>query len=178
MKSIEEMTSAELAAFVQSHLLQKGIDVVLSGGACVTFYSNNQYISLDLDLIGGQFVKRSEVREAMQELGFSEEDRYFVHPDTRFFVDFIGGPLAVGAEPAKKVDEHQLDTGKLKIISPTDCVKDRLAAYYHWKDLQSLEQASMVAMTTDIDLEEVERWSKVEEKLDEFRDIRDRLVKA
>jgi len=178
MKSIEEMTSAELAAFVQSHLLQKGIDVVLSGGACVTFYSNNQYISLDLDLIGGQFVKRSEVREAMQELGFSEEDRYFVHPDTRFFVDFIGGPLAVGAEPVKKVDEHQLDTGKLKIISPTDCVKDRLAAYYHWKDLQSLEQASMVAMTTDIDLEEVERWSKVEEKLDEFRDIRDRLVKA
>ena len=29
----------------------------------------------------------------------------------------------------------------LKLLSPTDCVKDRLAAYYHWNDRQSLEQA-------------------------------------
>ncbi len=70
-----------------------------------------------------------------------------------------------------------LSTGILKIISPTDCVKDRLAGYYHWKDLQSLEQASMVSMATEIDLEEIERWSKVEGKSNEFRRIRDRLVR-
>jgi hypothetical protein len=33
MKSIKEMTQGELAAFIQSHLREKGIDVVLSGGA-------------------------------------------------------------------------------------------------------------------------------------------------
>ena len=29
----------------------------------------------------------------------------------------------------------------LGLLSPTDCVKDRLAAFYHWKDQQSLEPA-------------------------------------
>jgi hypothetical protein len=176
MKPIKEMTVAELAAFVQSHLRESGIDVVLSGGACVTFYSSDKYVSLDLDMIGGHFVRRREIRDAMREIGFSEEGRYFVHPETEFFIDFIVGPLAVGEEPVGRVDEHELATGTLRIISPTDCVKDRLAAYYHWKDLQSLEQASMVAMATEIDLEEVERWSEVEGKSEEFGRIRDRLV--
>ena len=50
MKSIKEMTQGELAAFVQSRLLEKEIDVVLSGGASVSIYSSNRYVSLDLDL--------------------------------------------------------------------------------------------------------------------------------
>ena len=31
------------------------------------------------------------------------------------------------------------------MISVTDSVKDRLAAFYHWKDQQSLEQAVLIA---------------------------------
>ena len=50
MKSIKEMTQGELAAFVQSRLLEKEIDVVLSCGASVSIYSSNRYVSLDLDL--------------------------------------------------------------------------------------------------------------------------------
>jgi hypothetical protein len=38
-------------------------------------------------------------------------------------------------------------------------VKDRLAAFYHWKDQQSLEQAILIARDHDIDIEEVRRWS-------------------
>ena len=33
-------------------------------------------------------------------------------------------------------------------MTPTDSVKDRLAAYYHWNDQQALEQAIMVAGVT------------------------------
>ena len=51
MKPIKEMTNAELAAFVESHLRERGIEVVLSGGACVSIYSNGKYVSSDLDLI-------------------------------------------------------------------------------------------------------------------------------
>lgn len=36
---ISEMSLGELGAFVQSHLKEKGIDVVLSGGAAVGIYS-------------------------------------------------------------------------------------------------------------------------------------------
>jgi hypothetical protein len=175
MKSIKKMTNAELAAFIQSHLRNKGIEVVLSGGACVSIYSNNKYVSLDLDFISTRFVKRSKIREAMREVGFSEEGRYFKHPNTKFFIEFPGGPLSVGDEPVKEVVENDLDTGTLRMISPTDCVKDRLAGYYYWDDLQCLEQAILVANSNEVNLEEVERWSKVEGKLESFSSIKKQL---
>ena len=70
-----------------------------------------------------------------------EENRYFRHPLSKFFFEFPPGPLTVGQEPVKVIDEVKLETGILKVISPTDSVKDRLAAYYHWGDQQGLEQA-------------------------------------
>jgi hypothetical protein len=176
MKSIKEMTQGELAAFIQSHLREKGIDVVLSGGATVSIYSSNRYVSWDLDLINPYFVKRRALRETMQELGFHEEGRHFEHPDTKFFVEFPPGPLAVGVEPVKHINEIKFSTGILRIISPTDCVKDRLAGYYYWDDLQCLEQAVLVAQANKIDLKEIKRWSEGEGKLDEFRRIRDQLT--
>jgi hypothetical protein len=176
MKSVKEMTQGELAAFVQSHLREKGIDVVLSGGASVSIYSSNKYVSLDLDLVNAYFAKRRAIRETMQEIGFHEEGRHFTHPDTQFFVEFPPGPLAVGAEPVKEVSELKFSTGMLRIISPTDCVKDRLAGCYHWDDLQCLEQAVFVVQANSIDLEEIERWSEGEGKLEKFRRIRDQLT--
>jgi len=175
MKSIKDMTNVELAAFVQNHLKEKGIDVVLSDGACVSFYSKYKYVSMDLDLINTYFAKRRDIRESMEKIGFSEEGRHFVHPDTNFYVEFPPGPLAIGEEPIKEVDEIKLDTGLLRIISVTDCVKDRLAAYYQWNDLQCLEQACMVALNSKIDLKEVERWSRREDKLDGFRRFLDEI---
>jgi len=112
----------------------------------------------------------------MQEIGFNEEGRHFIHPDTQFFVEFPPGPLAVGVEPVKQVDELKLSTGILRIISPTDCVKDRLLGYYHWDDQQCLVQAMLVIQTNRIDIEEIERWSKAEGMHDEFRRIKDQLA--
>ncbi len=176
MKSVGRMTGCELAAFVQTHLKQKGIDVVLSGGTCVSFYSDNRYVSMDLDLINIYFTRRSDIRKAMNEIGFSEKGRHFEHPDSEFLVEFPAGPLSVGEEPVAKIEEFDLVTGTLKIISATDCVKDRLAAYYHWKDLQCLEQACLVAAHSEIDLREVERWSGKEGKMEEFEHFREKLA--
>lgn len=180
MKSIASMTREELAAFVQGHLLTKKIDVVLSGGACVSIFSNNKYVSMDLDLINYRSLapKRSTLREAMQELGFHQEGRHFSHPESDFFVEFPAGPLAVGEEPVRQVVERKVSTGVLKLISPTDCVKDRLTWYYHDGDRQCLEQAVLVAEHNDIDLAEIARWSAVEGKSDEFEQIRKRFRKA
>jgi predicted nucleotidyltransferase len=41
----------KLAAIISAHLHKNGIEVVLVGGACVSLYSNNQYMSYDIDLI-------------------------------------------------------------------------------------------------------------------------------
>jgi hypothetical protein len=175
MKPIAAMSQSELGAFVQTQLRKRGIELVLSGGAVVSIYSNNRYVSKDLDFVNIYAVRRKSIRAAMEELGFYEEGRYFIHSDTPFFIEFPPGPLTIGDEPVKQIDELELSTGTLKMISPTDCIKDRLAAYYHWGDLQCLAQAILVAQVRQIDIDEVRRWSEVEGKLDEFEKIVNRL---
>jgi hypothetical protein len=51
VKEIQAMTMGELAAFVCSHLQRNGIHVVLSGGGCVSIYSEGRYVSYDLDFV-------------------------------------------------------------------------------------------------------------------------------
>ncbi len=82
------MTQGELGAYVQTHLREKGIEVVLSGGAAVGIYSNSKYISKDLDMVNVYAINRRTIRAAMEEIGFQEEGRYFKHPGTKFFIEF------------------------------------------------------------------------------------------
>ncbi len=172
MKSISDMTQAELGAYVQSHLYVRGIDVVLSGGAVVAIYTSGKYVSNDLDLVNRYSVRRSAIRKAMEELGFEEAGRHFEHPQAKFFVEFPPGPLTLGEQDIVSIDEREMETGILRVISPTECVKDRLAWYYHDGDLQCLSQAILVAKDQEVDIDEISRWSKGEGKLDEFERIR------
>jgi hypothetical protein len=176
-KPIGEMSAGEVAAYIYSYLKEHDIEVVLSGGACVTIYSENKYISEDLDFIESGITPRRKLKKILGEIGFFEENRYFKHPETSFFLEFPSGPLAVGREPVKETVLLQFSTGILRIISATDCVKDRLAAYYHWGDRQSLEQAVMVFKDNAVDLGEVERWSKAEGNLAKFQVIKNRFAK-
>jgi hypothetical protein len=175
MKQIKNMTQIELAAYIQSHLREVGIDVVLSGGATVSLYSGGRYVSKDLDLINVHFAKRSRIKSAMEEIGFREKRRYFENPDAEYFVEFPNGPLSVGEEPVKEISEIELETGILRVISTTDCAKDRLCAYYFWGDKQGLAQAVLVAHYQMIDIREIERWSKIEGKVREFKIFKSKL---
>ncbi len=51
MKKVKDMTIGELGAYICSYLEDNGIRVVLSGGACVSIYTDNKYLSEDLDFI-------------------------------------------------------------------------------------------------------------------------------
>ncbi len=173
---VRDMSPVELAAYISDYLRARGIDVVLSGGACVMIHSENRYVSYDLDFVNARFADRKRIREAMADIGFTEEKRHFRHPDAAYIVEFPAGPVAVGGEPVQRIDEVSLRTGRLRLLSPTDCVKDRLAAYFHWKDRQSLEQAVLVAHANEIDLAELERWAVGEGHGEVFADLRDRLA--
>ncbi len=168
MKRIIAMSQAELAAYIQDHLRKKGINVVLSGGATVAIYTKNKYVSNDIDLVNVQFADRKKIKIAMEEIGFREAGRSFEYPGTRLFVEFPPGPLTVGDEPIKQVDEIKYETGILKVISPTECIKDRLSWYYHFGDRQCLSQAILVAENNKIDITEIKRWSASEGKGKEF----------
>jgi hypothetical protein len=172
MKPINKMTQAEVGAYVQSHLRQRGINVVLSGGAAVGIYSKGIYVSQDLDMVREWGATRKAIAGALEEIGFIDtRARYFKHADSEHLIEFPPGPLMVGAEPVRRVNEIKLSTGILRIVSPTDCVKDRLATYYHFKDRQGLIQAIMVAKENEVDLEEIRNWSQSEGKLGEFTEF-------
>jgi hypothetical protein len=175
MKQIGNMSQVELAAYIQDSLQAKGINVVLSGGSAVSFYSSNKYVSKDLDLINTNFARRSSIKSVMEKLGFQERGRYFANPETQFFVEFPDGPLSVGEEPVKEISEFELATGTLRVVSATDCVKDRLCAFYFWNDQQGLAQAVLVAESQNVDFKEIQRWSKVEGKEPEYEIFKKKL---
>lgn len=81
----------------------------------------------------------------------------------------------IGHQRIENVAQRTTSTGVLRLLTPTDCVKDRLAAFFHWKDRQSLEQAILVAQAQEIDLEEVRRWSQSEGNDADFRLFEQRL---
>jgi ABC-type transport system substrate-binding protein len=96
MKSMAEMTTAELAAYIQSHLRNNGIDVVLTGGGVVTKYSQQKYVSKDLDFVVTGYAKISRIRETMEEIGFKRVGRHYESSETDLLVEFPGGPFSVG----------------------------------------------------------------------------------
>jgi hypothetical protein len=140
-------------------LSKNGIETVLSGGACVSIYAQNKYLSYDLDFVLLSYISRKKIISVLEKLGFEEERRHFRHKDTPFILDILAPPPSVGEEPIGKIMEIRKGNRVLKLLSPTDCVKDRLAAFYHWNDTQSLEQAILVCADNDIDMKEIERWS-------------------
>jgi hypothetical protein len=70
VKSINSMTQGELAAYIESNLRKSGVNVVLSGGACVAIYSNHQYVSKDLDFIAQFSLDSKTIASVMKSLGF------------------------------------------------------------------------------------------------------------
>ncbi|HDT12883.1 MAG TPA: hypothetical protein ENO03_00850 [Candidatus Aminicenantes bacterium] len=162
MKITKRLALADLAAVVSTACLKQGLDVVLSGGACVAIYTGNSYVSYDLDFVLRSPARRKAIRSAMTEIGFSGDGRHFRHPETPYIVEFLQPPLSVSQEPVREIREIVRRRRTLKLLSPTDCVKDRLAAYYHWDDRPSLEQAILVCLNEDVDLREIRRWTQVE----------------
>ncbi len=171
------MSMEELAAYVCSALEKDGIETVLSGGSCVEIYSQGKYTSDDIDLIDRFNGGHTQIKNVMIKLGFKEHNRYFVHEDTPLFIEFPRGPLGVGDAPVNEISLKEEDTGILKLLTPTDCIKDRLAAYFHWDDLQSLEQAVWVAEQNEFDMESVRTWAMNEKEIGKFEVFKGRLEK-
>lgn len=160
MSSIGPRTSIEdLAGLVCATLARHGANVVLSGGAVVSIYSDNAYESHDLDFVPIGLSAR--VGAAMAELGFTRRDpRNWVHPRTRFSLEFPPGPVTAGGVQISRFASRRTKHGNLRLLAPTECVMDRLSKYFHWGDLQGLEQAIEVAKRQRVNLARVERWAR------------------
>jgi len=170
MKKINEMKTIELAAFVSDYLRKNGVENVLTGGSCAEIYSSEKYVSGDLDFVDLNYVSLKKISEILEGIGFKQlnQSQGFVHPQAVKMVEILNAPLSVGEEKIETVDKLIVAGCQLNILTPTDSVKDRLAAYYHWNDRQSLEVALMVCEKKEINIAEVQRWSVNEGKEEKF----------
>ena len=119
-------------------------------------------MTADLDFITLSSIEL--VQKALYEIGFVRSPgRHFSHPETDILVEFPPGPLAIGDTPVSSTRRMKVGNNVLSLLTSTQCVMDRLAAYYHWDDQQALEQALLVARQHELDLDEIRVWSEHED---------------
>lgn len=160
----------DLAGYIAEELRKNGIDTVPVGGACATIYSNNIYQSYDLDFISYEEMKK--IKSALEALGFIQKHKYFQHPACQWFIEFVSPPVAIGDEPIQEFSRIRTKFGEIKLLKAVDSVKDRLASYYYWGDKQGLEQAINICKEQQINIKEVERWSRKENQMDKFKEFK------
>ena len=89
-------TPLELAGIVATLLRVADIEAVLSGGAAVAAYTNDRYLTRDIDFVAS--IGSDESERAPGSSGFvrPRRRRHFEHPDSDLLVEFPPGPPAVG----------------------------------------------------------------------------------
>jgi hypothetical protein len=176
MKIGRKTTLKQLACFVCGVLKNAGIDAILTGGSVVSIYTGGKYISYDLDFI--THARTKDIKKVLGTVGFVKDGRYFKHPESDFFIEFPAPPVSIGNRPMTSFNELRNRYGYLKLLTPTQCVMDRLAAFYFWNDMQALTQAVLVASNNGIDMNEISAWSAEEGMEENFRSFKSELEKV
>lgn len=160
-----QCTVEELWQYVASHLEQDGISAVLVGGAVATVYTNGAYSTGDLDMVASLIVDARKIEKSMAKIGFRKDKiRHFQHPDCpHLYLEISRAIISIGEQTNIQPVVWDIESVKIKILSPTDCVKDRLASYIHSQGSHDcLELAALVAAQQSVNLEEIEAWCKQE----------------
>ncbi len=176
--NFETCTEEELWKYVAIHLKKHNVDTILVGGAVVSIYSEGAYESGDLDFVlTDMFVKN--LPSLMNEIGFIKKGgRHYEHPECKhLFVEFPSSFLEIGEDNQVIPDEVSLEGVKIKILSPTDCVRDRLAGYMHFKSRDNFDQAILVAKKHPVNLDKVKKWCAGEKHLEVFEEFVEALKK-
>ena len=169
MRITARSTLRSVAMQVGDALRRHRIPAVLTGGACASLHSGGAYVSVDMDFILLGHVTQPALDAAMGAVGFRRSGDRYLHRHARFYVEVPRGPLAVGGD-------SRIGRARALALSPTDSCRDRLAAFYHWNDRQSLAVAVSIALHNRVNLAAIRRWSVAEGaagQLDEFlRELR------
>jgi len=173
-----DTSSTELAGIISQALTEAGITAVLSGGAAVAAYTNNRYESADIDFVTSESSRKIEV--VMDSLGFkrSEDQRSFEHTDTDYYVEFPAGPLTAGDLVITEWGKLKTKHGTVQILTPTQMIMDRLAAYFYWNDPQSLDQAIWIAEGCDVDWDELKSWAENENEPEKYSSFLTKLGRS
>jgi hypothetical protein len=108
----------------------------------------------------------ADLKPVLEPLGFvhkgSPRLSVLEHPAVEWYLVFPPAPLSFGETYIDDSQSAVLSTpaGKLRIVTATHSVMDRLSAAASWQDAPSLEQAVLVAthQMETIDWDEIDTW--------------------
>ena len=149
----------DVAVATGDTLRRAGIRGVLTGGACASLYTGGAYQSVDVDFVLSEPPRADVLDRALARLGFKRVRDRYVHPLVSFFVEFPSGPLGIGEDFRIRPVWTSRRAWRTLALSPTDACRDRLAAFYHWNDRQSLSVAVAIAVRNRINVRKVREWS-------------------
>lgn len=172
VKDLPPLTDVRaMAAAITAHLKARGYEPVLVGESCAALYTGSSIKPRMMEFVVPGYEVR-DMGEAMAEIGFeSREMRTFSREGCPFEVMFNAPPILIGDEVADRLRTVAAAQGEIKMLTPTDCVKSRLSAFYRWRDTEALSEAVKVARRQKIDMDDIRRWSDREWCADRFEDF-------
>ena len=172
-------TLVDVAFAVCTALDRAGVKAVLTGGSAATYYAPDAYQSSDIDFIITFTAAAGKGEPALRKLGYERRGDFYVHPEAAFPLEFPPGPLMIGDDLVRSWRTETRGRERLHILSPTDCCRDRLAAFLYWNDFSGLEQALAVcrARWNGIDLPVVRDWCARERQGEKFDLFEKRLAR-
>ena len=171
MDNYKNTSIVELAVIIVNHLRQHDIRVVLVGGLAVEIYTENLYLTKDIDMVNTSYHPASAIHEAMAKIGFHKQGRVYVNKTTDICVEFPSAPLSVGEELIQETTIIEVGFGEIPILLAKDVIKDRLAAYFHWNDRPSLVQALAIMSNHSFNTEELKTFCLAEGRTDQYETI-------
>lgn len=135
----------------------------------MSIYSEGIYESGDLDFVSHDDI--SKIEQVLEKIGFNKEGKYFSHPKCKYFIEFVSPPVGIGDDVNIRPRKYKVDGEVIKIFSPTDCIRDRLASYMYFKSRDCLDQAVLVAKNQDFQARKIKEWCKNEGFLDVYEEF-------
>lgn len=161
----------EAAAAVHASLVGGGHEPILGGQACAAIYGGQTIKSRTLEFAIREF-SVTKVNALMGALGFlPKEARTYTNVSCPFEVVLVAAPLTVGDDAIDGSRMIKTSSGPLRMLTPTDCVRQRLSMFYRWGDRSALAEAVQVAKRQAIDMDLVCRWSEWEWATDRYQEF-------
>ncbi len=167
----EVCTEEELWKYVGWHLARRDIKTILVGGAVVSIYTDGLYKSGDIDILTFED-SFNQLDQAMGEIGFKKTGMHYRNSACpQFYIQSVSGPLGIGDDLNIVPRSIEVDGQTLRLLTPTDCIRDRLAAYIFDRVRSLFDQAVLVARQHPFEDGKIRKWLKSENRSDLFEEF-------
>ncbi|HME82635.1 MAG TPA: hypothetical protein VKF82_11275 [Candidatus Eremiobacteraceae bacterium] len=162
--NLKDASLIEIAALASKELEAAGIKAAVVGGSAVTAYVPDVYTSHDIDFAAINGASRREFGDAVAKIGFRASGRDFVHPEVAYSLDLVADTPFVDQRAIKDFTTLPTRFGTVRVLHFEDAIADRIAAFLHWADSQSLEVAERAVQAHARRVS----WNSLERALDDL----------